>query len=449
MKLRLDRLDFTWVQLFLFVVLAAAILYFVYQRALDLLPPTTMSFAAGREGSAYFDLATQYQERLAQDGIEVEIIQTAGSVENAERLGGIGADADVAFLQGGVPAVQERPVEALAAVFLEPLWIVHKGQLSDPADPTSWSGLRIAGGGFGSGTRFVIDELANVTGARTPANTLLPIGGHEATDALLSRRADAAIYVAPVTASYLTPLFGDPDVTVASIRDGAAIARRLPFIRQVDIPRSGFDYAQERPPKDIALIAMIGRLVAREDLHPALVDRLIAAARDIHSKRDLVTNENEFPSTAGISMPLNAQADDLLKKPPSPLYGFLPYWVVAQINSFALLLVPLLVIIVPLMRILPGLYEWQMRARVYRRYPELREIERDAAEAVTPAEINDLEARLEDIERDVARLRLPMKYKEYAYTMRMHIDLVRRQLADLKQANAPGGREVRSTANTG
>lgn len=114
----------------------------------------------------------------------------------------------------------------------------------------------------------MIDALSSVIGSEMPDNTFLPLGGSAATEALLAGEIDAAIYVAPVSAPYLQPLFVDDDVTAVAIRDGAAIARQLSFVRQVTIPRSGFDYASERPPEDIAMIAMIGALVASADLHP-------------------------------------------------------------------------------------------------------------------------------------------------------------------------------------
>jgi TRAP-type uncharacterized transport system substrate-binding protein len=430
----MSRIDLNWIKLFLFVVLSIAIAYFTYNRILKLLPPDSVTIAAGTEGSAYNDLAQQYRAILARDGIEVEILETAGSVENAARVAGPEADADVAFVQGGVPVPDDRPVEALAATFLEPLWVMHRGALDSPADPTGWRGLRIAAGAEGSGTRFVIDALARATGQSIAGNTLVPLGGAEAADALLAGEVDAAIFVAPVTAPYLQGLFESDRVITAAIRDSEALSRQLAFVQQTTIPRSGFDYAAQHPPEDIELIAMVARLVARADLHPAAIDRLINAAREVHSKRDLITDQNAFPSTTNISMPLNAQAENLLKKPPSPLYRFLPYWVVAQINSFAILLVPLLVIILPLARILPGIYEWQMRARVYRRYPELREIERAAGSAIDPAEISALESRLGRIEDEVSRLSLPLRYREYAYTLRVHINLVRERLRQKREA---------------
>jgi TRAP-type uncharacterized transport system substrate-binding protein len=436
--MKLDRLDLTWVKLFVFVVLAVAILVFIYYRVVALLPPDRIRFAAGSGGSAYHQLAQQYRSILARDGIEVEILETAGSVENAALVAGPDADADVALLQGGVPIPEDRPVEALAATFLEPLWIMHDGALGDPADPAHWDGLEIAAGAEGSGTRFVIDALTRVVGETMATNDFLPLGGQAAADALLAGDADAAIFVAPVTAPYLQPLFQDSGMTTASIRDGEALTRQLPFVRQVRIPRSGFDYAAEDPPETVELIAMVCRLAAPAVLHPALVDRLIHAARIVHSGRDLITDENEFPSTENVAMPMNAQAEDLIRKPPSPLYRFLPYWVVAQVNSFALLLVPLLVVILPLMRILPGLYEWQMRARIYRRYPELRDIEREVAEAEDPAQIADLERRLGQVEEHVSRLVLPMRYHEYAYTLRVHIDLIRRKLERKRAAGTAG-----------
>jgi hypothetical protein len=111
--------------------------------------------------------------------------------------------------------------------------------------------------------------------------------------------------------------------------------------------------------------------------------------------------------------------------------------VVAQVNSFALLLVPVLVILFPLLRAVPGLYEWRMRSRVYRHYVDLLEIDRQAMAAADPARLAALGSRLDAIERDLVRLRLPLRFREYAYTMRQHIDLVRNRIVDRR---APGPR---------
>ena len=318
---------------------------------------------------------------------------------------------------------------ALAATFLEPLWILHKGALAVPADPVNWRGLSIAAGEPGSGTRFVVDAVIAALAMDPSQFRLVPLGGAEAADALQAGSVDVALFVAPVSAPYLQPLFAAPDVTLASIRDTEALVRRLPFAMRADIPPAGLDYAGERPPRQVELIAMVARLVAQADLHASLVDRLIQAAREVHSDRDLITPEGTFPNSAGVNLPVNPQAATLLAGPPSPLYRFLPYWVVAQFNSFALLLVPVLVILFPLMRAVPGLYQWRMRSRVYRHYVNLLEIDRQALGESSAEALDGLDRRLDAIETDLVGLRLPLRFREYAYTLRVHLDLVRRRIA--------------------
>jgi hypothetical protein len=338
-----------------------------------------------------------------------------------------------------VPVPEAAPVSALAAVFLEPLWIFHNGALRDPANPARWGGLRIAAGEPGSGTRFAVDAALLALGLDPNALDLEPLGGAAAAEALLAGDIDVALFVAPVTAPYLGELFDSEDVEAVSIRDAEALTRRLPFVELSDIPPASFDYAERRPRERIELVSMVGRLVAQDDLHAALVDRLVEAARKVHGGRDLVTDEGQFPSTTGVDMPMNGQAAALISKGPNPLNAFLPYWVGAQVSKFALLLVPLLVILFPIFRIAPGLYQWQMRGRVWKHYSDLRQIEREATMARDAAELDGLVARLDGIESEVTRLRLPPAYREYAYSLRLHIDLIRRRLAERRSETAQPG----------
>jgi len=94
---------------------------------LDLFPDRRVTMAAGGEGSAYYAVAQRYQVLLAEDGVTLDILQTAGSVDNLARLDT--GEAQVALVQGGIPAPEDAPVTALASVFLEPLLVFHRGAL--------------------------------------------------------------------------------------------------------------------------------------------------------------------------------------------------------------------------------------------------------------------------------------------------------------------------------
>lgn len=403
---------------------------------LNLLPPDRVRIAAGRPGTAYHALAQQYRAILGRDGIAVDIEETPGSVANVEALTRAADPADVAFVQGGVPMPEGAPLEALGAVFLEPLWVFGRWNVAEPADPSRWQGLAVAAGEPGSGTRYVVETALRNLGIDPGTLDLRAMNSTDAAAALHDGSIEAGVFVGPVSAPYLQSLFADESVRALSIRDPEALARRLPFVELTDIPPASFDYAARRPDERVDLVAMVARLVARDGLHPALVDRLVEAAREVHSGRDLVTREGQFPAASGVDMAMNVQAASLIEKGPNPFNRFLPYWIGAQISKFALLLVPLVVIFFPVFRIAPSLYQWRMRGKVWRHYPELRAIERDSAAVRDAAALDGLSRRLDAIEAQVTRSRLPPSYREYAYAMRVHIDLVRRKIAERRDGLA-------------
>lgn len=425
-----------WIGAYILPVLAALAVIAVAVRFLGLVPPDHVRIAAGRPGTAYYALAEAYRAILGRDGIAVEIDETPGSVANVAALTRPADPVDVAFVQGGVPIPEGAPLEALGTVFLEPLWVFGRTTIPDPADPSRWQGLAIAAGEPGSGTRYVVETALRTLGIDPASLDLRGMNATDAAAALHDGSIDAGIFVAPVTAPYLQLLFADPAVRALPIRDAESLARRLPFVELTDLPPASFDYAARRPAERVELVAMIGRLVAQSGLHPALVDRLVEAAREIHAGRDLITREGQFPGVTGVDMAMNAQAASLIEKGPNPFNRFLPYWIGAQISKFALLLVPLLVVFFPIFRIAPSLYQWRMRGKVWKHYPELRAIERDAAAAADTRALDRLSERLDVIEGQVARTRLPPSYREYAYAMRVHLDLVRRKIAERRDGLA-------------
>ena len=400
---------------------------------LDLVPPKELTFAAGREGGAYFGMAERYRVILARDGIEMTILETAGSVENVALLESGAADA--AFIQGGLVPADGAPISALATTFLEPFWFFHSEEFEDPSNPAGWNGLRIAIGEMGGGTRFAVEEILAALDLQDIVFEAVPLGGADAATALLDGEVDAALFVAPIDAPYLRPLFESGAPVIGTIRDGEALARLLPYVQITHIPPAGLDYVARIPPVRIDLIAMVGRLAARDDLHPSLVDRLVNAAREVHSDRGLLNDENQFPSANGATMPMNPQALSLLENGPGPLVLILPYWITAQISKFALLLLPALFLLLPLIRLGPWLYQWRMGARVWRHYGDLMDIDREVLEGLDPDRLAALGTKLDGIERDLIGLKLPLRFRDRAYAMRLHIGMVRDRMARLIDAD--------------
>ncbi|MBF0251525.1 MAG: ABC transporter substrate-binding protein, partial [Alphaproteobacteria bacterium] len=85
-------------------------------------PPTRITLAAGSKSGAYYAFAKRYHQILAREGIELAILETAGSVENIRLLNQ--AQADVAFVQGGTGDAAATPdLVSLGSLYFEPLWL--------------------------------------------------------------------------------------------------------------------------------------------------------------------------------------------------------------------------------------------------------------------------------------------------------------------------------------
>ncbi|MFD0978726.1 TAXI family TRAP transporter solute-binding subunit [Tropicimonas aquimaris] len=393
----------------------------------DLPPPERLVFAAGVRDGGYWRVAERYQEILARDGIDVELLETGGSLENLALLAN--RTADVGLLQGGIPA-GDAGVEALATVFVEPVLPIARTDREIARNPALWRDLTIARGGEGSGARVVADKLLGALGVAPPVNRVVDLGGTEAAAALLAGEIDLAIFVAPISAAYLQPLFASPDTALIGFDHAEAISLRLPFSRVVSAPSGAISLDPVVPPRPLPMVAMRARLAAVPHLHPAVVDRLVLAAREIHGGNSIFAHHGDFPSAEGADLPIDAGAMKLLIEGQSGFHGWLPYWIAAQIRRVLLVVLPLFIVMVPLMRLLPAIYRWSMRRRIWRHYRAIGEIEMEIPGAGTPAEVAVLNARLEEIDHQLAAIRLPPPFRDGAYNARLHVELVRRQIAD-------------------
>jgi len=65
----------------------------------------------------------------------------------------------------------------------------------------------------------------------------------------------------------------------------------------VTLPEGVVDFQANTPPRDTLLLAPAATLVAKKDLHPALIDLLLIAATEVHSAGGIFEEPNE-PFTA-------------------------------------------------------------------------------------------------------------------------------------------------------
>src|SRR5204863_7383951 len=73
-------------------------------------------------------------------------------------------------------------------------------------------------------------------------------------------------------------------------------ARRFRYLTRLELPMGALDLGKNSPAQNLHLIAPTVELVARDNLHPAISDLLIEAARQVHGGATLLQRAGEFPA---------------------------------------------------------------------------------------------------------------------------------------------------------
>ena len=424
-------------RLLLLVVLAAllavAALIALFWRPA---PPRVVLMSSGAADGAYQAYALRYQQLLAREGIRLVLEPSTGAVQNLQRLRS--GDVGLALLQGGVgQAGPDDSLRSLGSMFLEPLWVFHRKALTVDR-LAALAGRRVAVGPPGSGTRQLAMQLLQAVLPNGAAIVPVDRWGESAASALQHGQVDAALFVASPDAPAVRQLLRDADIEVLDFKRAEAYSRRFPFLTPVDLPAGAIDLAANIPARDVHLIAATASLVARDDTHPVLVGRVLAAAHEVHGGGSALWRAGRFPSAEAPDFPLSQDAARFYKNGPSVWQRYLPFWAVAWLQRLLFLGLPIIAIGVPLLRYMPALYRWGMRRRIYRWYGELAFIERAVLHNDGERELR--RRQLDGIEARINGLQVPRAYASEAYMLKMHLRMVRDQLQREGSA-APRGQE--------
>ncbi|MDB5296376.1 MAG: TRAP-type transport system protein [Phycisphaerales bacterium] len=290
--------------------------------------------------------------------------------------------------------------------------------------------------------------------ATAPAPTspvaFIPLSDEAAADALRAGRVDAAVFVCSPRHPQVAGLLSDESLRLMSFERHEAYARVFPFLSDVKLPRGTVDLARDLPRADAYLLAPAANLVCREGTHPAIVGLLLQAAAAAHERGDLLSRPGVMPNTQFVEFPVDAAADAHFRHGPPLLQRLLPFRLAAFVDRMKVLLLPLVTLAIPLARLAPPVYVWRMRARTYRWYRVLREIDQKlradlatdearAAEAspddlspantaADPARFADDLAALREMEKELADHKVPLSYMSEVYNLRLHTDYLRRRI---------------------
>jgi TRAP transporter TAXI family solute receptor len=410
------------------VMLLTAIGILAAYKFMEPAPPNTLTITTGPKGSIFRLNAEKYKKVLAEKGIKLKILTSRGSLENLNRLLDPNLKVDVGFVQGGL--AKGRQVDglfSLGSVFHEPLTLFYSS-----AGPITYisqlAGKRLSIGPEGSGTRTVAMELLKANGIGPDNATLLDLSGEDAAWALVDGKIDAAFLMGDsATPGDMRSLIWTPGVRLYDFVQAEAYERRYPYLNRLVIPMGALDFGQNVPAADVHLLAPTVELVARGTLHPALSDLLIETAREVHGRATLMQGAGEFPAAIEHEYPLSDDAKRYYSSGKKFLFRYLPFWLATLVDRLLVLFVPIVVLFIPGLKLVPALYSWRIRSRIYRWYGLLISIEKTLLSEHTAEERAETLKELDEIETAVNGMKIPLSFADLFYVLRDHISFVRRR----------------------
>lgn len=391
-------------------------------------PPSSLVMTTGGEAGAYFGFGKRYQAILAESGFKLDVRSSAGSIENLERLNRPGSGFQAGLLQGGIGSAKEAPeLLSLGRVFHEPLWVFYRGA---PVERLSeLAGKRIAIGPEGSGTRVLALALLGANKISAGNATLLPATGGPAVEAMRKGEIDVVFLALAPQAQLIQDLLRATDVRLMSFGQADAYTKLFPYLAKVVLPQGVIDLVANIPDRDVVLVAPSAALVVRQETHPALIALLAEAVQEVHGKVGLFNKAGEFPTLHDPEFEMSADAERFYKQGRTFLRRMLPFSVANFAERMVVLLVPLITVMVPLMKILPWMYKWRIRQRLFHWYRKLRELEKRVNSSTVSTSVAGLTAEIDEIDQSISMVPAPIEFAEQFYNLRSHVELVRQRLA--------------------
>jgi uncharacterized protein len=395
-------------------------------------PPNKIVMTTGADNGLYYRFGQELAKELAKEKITLEVLPSAGSLENIERLNQAESKVQVGILQGGVGQVSESTnISALASVFDEQVWVFYrKSAFKEPLTKiTQLENKSLSIGLPGSGTRDLGLKLLelnqmDVKSTKT-AIQLKEFTAAQSLKALLANELDAVLLVSGPQAPIVLEYLRSPNLAVMSFEQADAYAVRMPFLKKVTVPRGVINLAEDLPKKDITILAAPASLVVSDDIHPALITPLMRATKASITHLGLLQKEDDYPSSQGFMWPHNEDAEYYLKNGASFLHRHLPFWSVVWVDRAIRIILPLLAILIPLFNYLPKLISMGVDAKTSAIYKKLRALE--LAVAANPQKAWQQE--WQSLQKQALAMKVPKKYAVRVYELRMYLQMVGDRLA--------------------
>ena len=417
----------------LLAAIVVAALYGAY-RLVDPLPPHHLAIAAGAAGSGYDNFARQYARILARHGVELEIRNFAGAVENLDRLRDPASGVQAALATFGVTQPADADIfYSLGGIFDAAIFIFYRN-----AEPVTlfaqFRGKRLSIGMPGTALRLLMLEVLKATDALDASTQLLDPDYTQAIDALIAGEIDVVI-VPQQDLDRVQHTLGAPGIRLMNVAQAEAIAKTVPGLKHVVLWRGLLDLSRDLPNSDVDLLASRNRLLVRKDLHPALQYLLLEAMREVHWPAGTFNRLGEFPAEQPNDLPLSATAEAFYRSGSTFWQRYTSFWLTSLLNRIVFFVIPVVAVMIPLFGFALPFYRWLHMRRIDQLHRALGKLERELTQSADKSRFVAYQTRTAEIESAVRLLQVSRPFEADLHRLRIHLRMVQEDIRRMGAAN--------------
>jgi uncharacterized protein len=400
--------------------------------------PTTITITSGAREGMYFRHAQRYAQAFEAYGVQANVIESEGSVQNIERLRDTQDPAQLGFVQGGfgqidrgLPTEGRTNIQTIANVDVEPVWIFSRAKGIDALQQLQ--GMRVSIGQAGSGSRIIALKLLEQVRLEPKDLVVSETTGLGSVKAMTEGRIDAAIFVASPSAPIVSAMLAAPGVHLITLKRSAALIERIPYLEPRLVAQGMLSSNGQQPEQDAVMLTTVASVVVSENLHPALKRLSATVASQVHREAGVFHKAGDFPNLRRVDFPSASDARTTLQ------HG-LP-WIEAHLSlnqaqwvwRLFLIGLPLALACWAWCYFVPAFMRWTIESHVNRWYGELKFIENDLETTkLSGLDFAKHNVQLKAIDSAVNNFEAPAEFMKRMFMLQQHTDFVRQKLLAMR-----------------
>ena len=345
-------------------------------------PFTGISIATSYKGGDWYQFGEGAISLLKERGINLEVVATSGTIENAEELNDPKSKVNAGFVYAAALSKdQQKGLYSLGSISYDPVWIFYRNELANKITTIQdLSKYKVSLPPKKSGSYILTKKLFQTNGIDIDSNPNFVSSSWEDLRAnILSDKADIYIFITTIIDPLVEELIQSPNMTLFNFPSALAYQRKFDYLDAVIIPAGSINIEKKLPVRDISLIATTTTLAVRKDLHPSLQLALLMTSKQIiqDSSRLFFSKRNEFPDYFDPSIPISPTARNYYNYGPPKTTEYLPYWLVVFVDRFWFVLIVAFAIIYPLSKLNFHLRRFRFIIRERTHYEMLLNMEKE------------------------------------------------------------------------